>query len=141
MTTANSTSQTEAYLAGQSPEFRQAYNAIRDKVTDLFPNAMPAFEYGMPGFRVPITETPIVKWKGTIDPNYLIMGLVQRKRGITFHIWNPNDVDYLQKNEERLSSAGFKVMRGCVEWNRKAAFPVSEVEKMLEDQKRELEVD
>lgn len=92
----------------------------------------------MTGFRVPITETPIEKWKGTIDPNYLHLALVQRKRGVTFHIWNPRDDGYLQKNQEALSRAGFKVMRGCVEWNKKAAYPVGEIAKMLVDHKRAL---
>jgi uncharacterized protein YdhG (YjbR/CyaY superfamily) len=138
MTTTDTTAQTEAYLAEQPSDFRRTYDALRNKVAQLFPNAIPLFEYGMPGFRVPITQTRIEKWKGTIDPNYLHMGLVQRKRGVTFHIWNPKDDGYLQKNEERLSSAGFKVMRGCVEWNRKAAFPIAEIEKMLEDHMRGL---
>ncbi|MSQ41012.1 MAG: DUF1801 domain-containing protein [Dehalococcoidia bacterium] len=119
------------YLDKNPESFRQLYGELATVVAAIFPNAEKACAYNMPGFRVRVSDEEIKDWKGTIDPNYLQIVLMQRKSGVTLHIWNPLDYDALDRKRDELIKAGFKVMVGCLQWNRKQAYPMDVVERLL----------
>jgi hypothetical protein len=119
------------YLDKSPDSFQQLFAALAKVVKMVFPNAEKTFAYNMPGFRIKVSDKEIKDWKGTIDPNYLQIFLVQRKSGVTLHIWNALDYDGLDRKRDELTKAGFKVMRGCLQWNRKQAYPMKVVETLL----------
>ncbi len=121
-----------AYLDRGSERFRQVYVELAEIVREVFPSAEAAFAYKMPGFRIKVTRREVKEWKGTIDPNYLQLFLVERQQGITLHVWNPADYYGLDKRKEELTRAGFKVMRGCLQWNKKQVYPLETVQVLLE---------
>ena len=121
----------KSYLQKTAARFQAVFEELEDVIVDVFPSAEPVFEYGMTGWRVRITSRPITAWKGTIDPNYLFIAIVERKSGITLHIWDPRDYYGLERVAEELTGVGFKVMRGCIQWNRKADFPLETVKNLL----------
>jgi len=125
------------YLGKSSDRFRQVYSELERVIEGVFPRGEQAFAYKMPGFRVKVSGREITGWKGTIDPNYLQIFLVERKSGITLHIWNPLDFYGLDKRREELTQAGFRVMRGCLQWNTKRAYPMETVKGLLESIQRQ----
>ena len=126
------------YLDNSSDRFRQVYSELAGTVQRVFPNAENAFAHEMPGFKVKVSHKEIKDWKGTINPNYIQIYLVERKNGITLHIWNPLDFYGLDKKREELTKEGFKVMRGCLQWNRKQVYPMETVESLLASIQRQL---
>lgn len=119
------------YLDKSHDGFRQVYVELEKVVMAVFPNAERAFAYDMPGFEIKMSDKEIKDWKGTIDPNHLQIFLAQRKSGITLHIWNPLDYYGLDGKRDELTKAGFKVMRGCLQWNRKQPYPMEAVKNLL----------
>ncbi len=86
----------------------------------------------MAGWRAEIQDPPPEdSWKGTMPRTHLTVAPVERKAGVTIHIWHPNEPYLLKDNEAWLTEAGFKVMVGCLQWNRKAAFPLDALERLL----------
>ena len=129
----------EHYLAKASPRFQEAFRGLETMVKGAFPNALPVFEYKMPGWRIPRPKAGAPRLReGTIDPDWVHLFLVERKSGITLHLWNPADYYGLERYESDLSKVGLKVMRGCVQFHRKGAFPVSAIEPMLKGVKASL---
>lgn len=118
------------YLAKTDPTFQKTYAAVKKMFKKYFPNAKEVFSYGMPGFQSRTTKTLIKDWPGTMDPNYSYVFLARRAAGITLHGWC-GDYRLLEKHATMLTKAGFKVMRGCVQWNRKADFPLDVVEHLI----------
>ncbi len=96
-----------------------------------FPKAEPTFSYNMHGWRMR-RPTDIKDWKGTIDPNWILIGIAERKQGITIHLWNPYDPGCLKKSEPRLKAAGYNVMVGCVNYNRKGDVPLDSLAPILD---------
>ena len=88
------------------------------------------FDHGMPGFRVPITNDKENR-RGTFDPDHLQLFLVERKSGITFHIWDPRNYYGLDEVRDELNQLGFKVMRGCLVWNRKKEYPLERMKELI----------
>lgn len=131
-----------AYLEDASPRFRQVHAALTQSIQALFPDAEPAFAFGMTGWRIPrrrwINPRSV---RGTLDPNWVQIYLVERKSGMTLHLWNPADFGVMHRRETELSRVGFKVMVGCIQFNRKADYPIETVDRLLEDVKRSLEDD
>lgn len=119
-----------AYLAKTDPAFQKTYAAVKKIVKKYFPNAKEGFAYGIPGFTSRTTKTLIKDWPGTMDPNFVMIGLARRAQGITLHGWC-GDYYFLEKHAPMLTKAGFKVMRGCVQWNKKAEYPMDVVEKLI----------
>jgi uncharacterized protein YdhG (YjbR/CyaY superfamily) len=120
----------QAYLEQASERFRTAYSEVERLVRARFPNAEATFEWSMPGWKAPREHVPEAR-VGTIDPAYVWIFLVDRKAGITLHFWNPADYYFLDQHKAALQQAGFKVMRGCLQFNRKGAYPVAAVERLL----------
>ncbi|MBM2827383.1 MAG: hypothetical protein HW403_1447 [Dehalococcoidia bacterium] len=120
-----------SYLKETSARFQQVHGNLDKIIVEAFPSAELVFEYNMPSCRVRITKEPITVWKGTIDPNYLFIAIVERKSGITLHLWDPRDYYGLEAVKDELTKVGFKVMRGCIHWNRKADYPIETVEKLI----------
>jgi hypothetical protein len=120
----------DAYLEQASENFRAVFSAVESVVRKRFPNAEATFESGMPGWKVPREHVPEARI-GTIDPAYVWIFLAERKAGITLHVWNPADYYFLDQHKAALQQAGFKVMRGCLQFNRKGAYPVAAVERLL----------
>lgn len=120
----------QAYLASTDPEFRKTYVAVKKMVKKYFPNAKEEFAYGIPGFTARVTKTRIDGWPGTMDPNFAMIGFARRAQGITLHGWC-GDYRFLEKHAATLTKAGFKVMRGCVQWNKKVPYPLPVVEKLI----------
>ena len=131
--------ETRASLDESSDRFKQVYADIEAVVRGIFPTAERVVAYKMPGFKIRIGDEGVKSWRGTIDPNYLQLFLVERKSGITLHLWNPRDYDGLERRRAELSAVGFKVMRGCIQWNRKQAYPVETVRSLLESVKQHLQ--
>lgn len=124
---------TTRYLRGASPAFQEAFARMGETVRRVFPKAQAVFAYGMPGWRVPGSKpVPEEAKGGTIDPAYLWLFLVERKAGVTLHLWNPADLAGLERDRTDLEAAGFKVMRGCLQFNRKRPYPFEAVARLLE---------
>lgn len=96
-----------------------------------FPDARGVEDWGLRGWRIP-THAGLTEWTGTIDPNFIHIFLVERKQGITLHFWNPLDPGALKRDSSALQKAGFKVMVGCLQFNRKGEFPLAAVLPLLE---------
>ena len=122
---------TNAYLSAASERFRSVYGEIAAAVHKTFPLAEPTFDYGMPGFKARITDIKKEDRRGTLDPSFLQMFLVERKSGITFHIWDPRNYYGLDEVRDELTQLGFKVMRGCLVWNRKKEYPVERMRELI----------
>ena len=85
----------------------------------------------MPGFRAQITNIHKENLRGTFDLNHLQLFLVERKSGITLHIWDPRNYYGLDEVRDELTKIGFKVMRGCLVWNRKREYPVDRMKQLI----------
>ena len=127
----------KTYLEKSSPRFQRTFHALEQIVKKRFPDAERAFGYKMPGWRILVKgRVPPEMQGGTIDARFVHIHLVERKHGITFHLWNPVDYGGLERAAPALQEAGFKVMAGCVQFNRKADFPIEAVERVLARLKR-----
>jgi len=132
----------DTYLKKTSPRFREIDDRLDRTIRALFPEAQRVFAYGLPGWRIPRRRWIDPKSvDGTIDPNWVNVFLAERKAGITLHLWNPVDFNAMQRRKADLSNAGFKVMVGCLQFNRKSGYPIDAVRRLLEDVKRSLEAD
>ena len=89
------------------------------------------FTHGMPGFRARVTDTRKEERRGTFDPNHLQLFLVERKSGITLHIWDPRNYYGLDEVRDEPAKVGFKVMRGCLVWNRKREHPFERMKGLI----------
>ncbi len=131
-----------SYLKKTSPRFREIHETLGRTVYTLFPEAEPAFAFGMPGWRIArrrrIDPGSV---RGTLDPNWVQVYLVERKSGVTLHLWNPVDFNGAHRRRAELSRVGFKVMVGCLQFNRKSDYPMDAVRRLLEEVRRSLEAD
>jgi len=89
------------------------------------------FAHGMPGFRARVANTKKEDPRGTFDPNHLDLFLVERKSGTTIHIWDPRNYYGLDEVRDDLTKFGFKVMRGCIVWNRKRECPFDRMKEFI----------
>ena len=121
----------EQYIAKATPQFQAAIEGLEPIVGSTFPTAEEIFEWGMPGWRLPRKIHLDPGYKGTVDQRYVMILLASRKAGITLHLWNPADYHSLEHHRGPLEKAGFKVMVGCLQFNRKAPFPVAAVTPLL----------
>ncbi|TLZ55006.1 MAG: DUF1801 domain-containing protein [Methanobacteriota archaeon] len=129
-------------LARASPRFRAIHESIGRAVRDLFPEAVTAFDFGMSGWRIPRRRrVDPESVKGTIDPNWVHIFLAERKAGITLNLWNPVDFNGFRRHRAELERAGFKLMVGCIQFNRKSEFPIGLVVDLLKDIEKSLEED
>jgi len=127
-------------LARASPRFRAIYESIGRAVRDLFPEAVTAFEFGMPGWRIPRRRrVDPGSFKGTLDPNWVQIYLVERKSGITLHLWNPVDFNGFRRHRSELERAGFKLMMGCLRFTRKSEYPIGLAVDLLKDIEKSLD--
>ena len=120
-------------VADADDRFREAYAAVREAVEAAFPDAAPVEAWGMVGWQAPrppeaVPAEPV----GTLDPALVFVGLADRKAGPTLHVWHPGAYDLLDRNAAWLRDAGFKVMKGCLPWTRKAAYPAGTVRRLIE---------
>ncbi len=122
----------------QSDRFKKIYAKLKEIVMREFPNATEGEAFGMRGFRAKITKEDIKEWKGTMNPNYFFVCPVERKAGITLHIWYPVDYYALDKIRKEYEEAGFKVMRGCLQWNRKSEYPIHMIEDLVKNIARDV---
>lgn len=106
-----------------SPRLESARARLGRLLTARFAAVEPTFAWNMHGWRIR-RPTDIRDWKGTIDPNWILVGLAERKQGITIHLWNPYDPGCLKTHEAALKAAGYQVMVGCIAYNRKGDVPV-----------------
>ena len=114
----------------ESPRLKAVHAELGRRMKALFPEAEAVFLYGMHGWRVPRRRK--VEWiTGTIDPNWLVVAVAERAQGITLHLWDPVEWDVLANRKDGLRAAGFKVMKGCLQFTRKADYPVEAVGDLL----------
>jgi len=111
---------------------QEVHARLDEEIRRRLPGAVPQFEYGMRGWRVPRARRQ-ESWKGTIDPNFLHIFVAERKQGITLHFWNPLQPASFGKHAAPLSKAGFKVMVGCLQYNRKGDYPVAAILPLLDE--------
>lgn len=131
-----------SYLKTASPRFRDIYEALARAVRELFPDAEGSFDPRMPGWKIPRRRrVDPASVKGTLDPNRAQVYLVERKSGITLHLWSPVDFDGFRRRKAELERAGFKLMVGGLQFNRKSEYPIDLVVELLRDVKKSLEED
>ena len=130
MTHSETDQQIEQALQDGSDRYREAYSRLGEVVKAVFPTAQAAFEWNLPGWTIE-RENVLEEAKGTIDPRFVHVLIAERKAGLTVHLWNPVDYYWLDTQKEALQGAGFKVMRGCVQFNRKQPFPFDTMESVL----------
>jgi hypothetical protein len=123
-----------------SPRLQAIHGELDRRIRKLFPGAQASTDWNMLGWKV--RRPRRVEWThGTMDPNLLYVGIAERKSGITLHIWNPVEHDGLNRREAQLSAAGFKVMVGCLQFNRKGDYPVDAVVGILEGIKAQFDAE
>jgi hypothetical protein len=110
--------------------FDETFAQVEDVVQRIFPQAQTYEDFGIRGWKVPL-ENPPVGIKGTIDPNFVYIGLADRKAGPTLHIWHPKSYYWLDEHRDELTAAGFKVMRACLPYTKKRPYPIEVIEKLL----------
>jgi len=116
--------------SGKTP-FAQIQAMLATEVKKRFPKAVPVREYGIDGWQ--IARQKRVEWThGTVDPNYVLVGVADRKQGPVLHLWNPLDWKGLGKHRTQLEAAGFKVMVGCLQFNRQKPYPMAAVAAVLD---------
>ncbi len=94
----------------------------------------PGTSYDMDAWLVPIPDpVPEEDWKGTMPRDVFTVGPTEKKAGITVHVWHPKKPTLLQDNAAWLNDAGFKPMVGCLQWNKKADFPMDAFERLLDE--------
>ncbi len=125
------TKDTAIYLRATSEGFQNVYREFSAAVSGTFPMAESTFAHGMPGFRARVADIKKEDRRGTFDPDHLQLFLVERKSGTTLHIWDPRNSYGLDEVRDELTKAGFKVMRGCIVWNRKRAYPVDRMKELI----------
>lgn len=107
-------------------------SALEQRVQAVFPDAGPVQAYGMSGWQVRLPDSaPPRQDLGTLDADHLQVFPVRRKAGVTLHVWNPVDYTFLDTQAVPLADAGFKVMKGCIQWNRRAPLDLDAVEALL----------
>lgn len=121
-----------SYLASTSEKFRGIFEDLKKIVMKKFSHAHEGFMWNMPGWTIKLKNPPPPKVKGTIPHDCIAIFLVERKAGITFHIWNPFDYYLLSKNKKMLEKEGFQVMQGCLQFNKKTPYPLSAIKSLLE---------
>lgn len=122
----------EALLAAASKRFQDVHADIGRGMRSVFPDAAPVVAHGMAGWQVAVPDPPPEsEWRGTLDRIHLQVFPSERKAGITTHVWDPKDPSLLKRHEPMLRDAGFKVMVGCLQWNRQAPFPADAIEGLL----------
>lgn len=121
-----------AYLADASDRFTQAWTVVETHMGAVFPEAEDAFLNGLPGWRIrlPKDMEPPAGW-GTMPPHSAWVFLTDGKAGPVLHLWNPMDYYWLDAHRTRLAPLGLKVMRGCVQYGRKAPYPGGAVADLL----------
>lgn len=128
----------QEYLKITDVQFKDTFFALEKIVMRIFPKAEAGFYFAAPSFRVRLGKEEIKNWQGTMDPNYLCIGLARRARGISFYLYNPQDYYWLEKKKLELTKIGFKVMRACLAWNKKQSFPMETIESFLKELKNKL---
>lgn len=121
-----------AVVAGADGRFQEAYGVVAAAVQDVFADAEAASAHDMAAWRVPRPPDKVEPIRGTFDPAVIFIGLADRKAGPTLHVWHPGAYDLLDRNAAWLKAAGFKVMKGCLPWTRKGAYPAQAVGRLLE---------
>ena len=122
---------TRTYLNASSERFQDVFQGLSAAVYESFPEAESTSAHGMPGFKARVTDTRQEERRGTFDPNHLQLFLVERKSGISFHIWDPRNYYGLDEVRDELAKVGFKVMRGCLVWNRKREYPFERMKGLI----------
>lgn len=131
---------TEGPTSTESDRFKALHEALDAHMHALFQDAQAVFAYGMHAWKVPRRRE--VEWtRGTMDPNWLFVGLAERKAGLTLHVWNPIQYDGLEQRRATLEAAGFKVMVGCLQFNRKSEFPLQATKDLLTAIRRQMDTE
>ena len=125
------TADTAIYLNASSERFQDVFQGLSAAIHESFPEAESTFAHGMPGFKARVADVKKDDWRGTFDPDHLQLFLVERKAGITFHIWDPRNYYGLDEVRDELTQLGFKVMRGCLVWNRKKKYPLERMKELI----------
>ncbi len=125
----------KAALDAGSGRFLQVFADVGVQLQDVFGDVgvREVFEYDCPGWAVPLPKELVPEQVGTMPSDSLYVLLAERKAGITMHFWNPLSYTFLEEHAAWLKEAGFKPMRGCLQFNRKSAYPVEEVGRLLRE--------
>lgn len=119
-------------LAGCSQGFQELHARIGGIVKHRFPGTRLVEAWDIAAWQAPISDPPPASsWKGTLPRDVFTVGPTEKKAGITVHVWHPNHPYLLKENEAMLKQAGFKVMVGCLQWNKKADFPIDALDQLL----------
>ncbi len=121
------------YLASASDRYQRAHGRLDELLAARFPTVERVVEHDMPMWQIRRPEdAPMPEATGTIDPELVHVGLVERKAGLTLHLWYPPEYELLAEHAEELKAAGLKVMTGCVQYNRKGELPVEAIVPLLD---------
>lgn len=120
-------------VAATTPPFQALHDSIHAALRQRFPGTEPVVVYGLAAYQAPVPDPPAdADWQGTQPRTHLTVAPTEKKAGITVHVWHPNRPSLLADNAAWLKEAGFKPMVGCLQWNRKAPFPMDAFEKLLD---------
>lgn len=123
----------DGYLASASDRYQRAYHELEGLIEARFPTVERVLEGDMPMWQILRPEdAPRPGASGTIDPRFVHVGLVERKAGLTLHVWYPPAYELLADHADALEAAGLKVMKGCVQYNRKGDLPVDAIEPLFD---------
>lgn len=121
-----------AALARASERYRLAHATVADSVRRHFGRARRVTAHGMPGWIVPRPPGAAAACAaGTFDPRRVFVGLVERKRAITLHLWHPGDPGLIAARREALRRAGLVAMVGCVTFARQGPYPSEAIDRLL----------
>lgn len=122
----------DAYVKAASPRYQDAHTRLARLVKRRLPRARKILQHGMPGWVAPRPPgSPRPARAGTLPPDRVYVFLAERKAGLTLHLWYPGDYGLLEKHKRALEEAGFKVMRGCLQFNRRGELPLAPVDALL----------
>lgn len=125
-------------MAEASPRLQAIDAAIGKALKARWPKARkqriyPGTSYDMEAWQITIPDpVPKEEWKGTMPRDQFTVAPTEKKAGITVHVWHPKKPELLGENAAWLKEAGFKPMVGCLQWNRKAEFPMDAFERLLD---------
>ncbi len=114
-----------------SPRLQATRKALEGLLQARFGKVEPMFAWNVHGWRV--KRPRAVPWTtGTMDPNFVCLFVAERKQGLVVYLWNPIQPGGLQDHRAEFEEAGFKVMVGCLQFNRKGDFPLAAIAKSLD---------
>ena len=109
-------------------EIQAGFDAL---VCRVFPAARRGAFAGLTAWGVPRPARAPRYEGGTMPGDRIILGIAERKSGVTTYVWYPAPGHGLAERQAELEAAGFKVMVGCLVFSKKQPYPFAALEALL----------